>query len=100
MRAESGAITRKLLQDISHEVRDVDNASLTVIVISKCDAIRYALERAPENAPRGQYDISRWNDLILKEQVGPFVRSANNALSWLSSRVEESQARASILYLP
>lgn len=51
MRAESSAITRKLLQDISHEVQDVDNASLTVIVISKCDAIRYALEHASDDAP-------------------------------------------------
>ena len=96
MRAESSTITRKLIQDISNEVQNANNGVLTVIVISKCDAIRYALERAPENAPRGQYDISRWNDLILKEQVGPFVRSANSALSWLSSRVEESQVRASI----
>ena len=95
MRAESSAITRKLLQDISHEVQDVDNASLTVIVISKCDAIRYALEHASENAPRGQYDIGRWNDLIPKEQVGPFVRSAKNALSRMSGRVEASQPMAS-----
>ena len=95
MRAESSAITRKLLQDISHEVQNVDNASLTVIVISKCDAIRYALEHASENAPRGQYDIGRWNDLIPKEQVGPFVRSAKNALSRMSGRVEASQPMAS-----
>ena len=95
MRAESSAITRKLLQDISHEVQDADNASLTVIAISKCDAIRYALEHASENAPRGQYDIGRWNDLIPKEQVGPFVRSAKNALSRMSGRVEASQPMAS-----
>mgnify|MGYP002752333494 FL=1 len=95
MRAESSAITRKLLQDISHEVQDADNASLTVIVISKCDAIRYALEHASENAPRGQYDIGRWNDLIPKEQVGPFVRSAKNALSRMSGRGEASQPMAS-----
>ena len=95
MRAESSAITRKLLQDISHQVHNVDNASLTVIVISKCDAIRYALEHASENAPRGQYDIGRWNDLIPKEQVGPFVRSAKNALSRMSGRVEASQPMAS-----
>ena len=95
MRAESSAITRKLLQDISHEVQDVDNASLTVIVISKCDAIRYALEHASDDAPRGQYDIGRWNDLIPKEQVGPFVRSAKNALSRMSGRVEASQPMAS-----
>ena len=95
MRAESSAITRKLLQDISHEVQDVDNASLTVIVISKCDAIRYALEHASDDAPRGQYDIGRWNDLIPKEQVGPFVRSAKNALSRMSGRVEGSQLMAS-----
>ena len=95
MRAESSAITRKLLQDISHEVQDADNASLTVIAISKCDAIRYALEHASEDAPRGQYDIGRWNDLIPKEQVGPFVRSAKNALSRMSGRVEASQPMAS-----
>ena len=95
MRAESSAITRKLLQDISHEVQDVDNASLTVIVISKCDAIRYALEHASNDAPRGQYDIGRWNDLIPKEQVGPFVRSAKNALSRMSGRVEASQPMSS-----
>ena len=95
MRAESSAITRKLLQDISHEVQDADNASLTVIVISKCDAIRYALEHASENAPHGRYDIGRWNDLIPKEQVGPFVRSAKNALSRMSGRVEASQPMAS-----
>ena len=95
MRAESSAITRKLLQDISHEVQDVDNASLTVIVISKCDAIRYALEHASDDAPRGQYDIGRWNDLIPKEQMGPFVRSAKNALSRMSGRVEASQPMAS-----
>ena len=95
MRAESSAITRKLLQDISHEVQDADNASLTVIAISKCDAIRYALEHASENAPRGQYDIGRWNDLIPKEQVGPFVRSAKNALSRMSGRVEASQPMSS-----
>lgn len=95
MRAESSAITRKLLQDISHEVQDADNASLTVIAISKCDAIRYALEHASENVPRGQYDIGRWNDLIPKEQVGPFVRSAKNALSRMSGRVEASQPMAS-----
>ena len=95
MRAESSAITRKLLQDISHEVQDADNASLTVIAISKCDAIRYALEHASENAPRGQYDIGRWNGLIPKEQVGPFVRSAKNALSRMSGRVEASQPMAS-----
>ena len=95
MRAESSAITRKLLQDISHEVQDVDNASLTVIVISKCDAIRYALEHASDDAPRGQYDIGRWNDLIPKEQVGPFVHSAKNALSQLSDRVEGSKITAS-----
>ena len=95
MRAESSAITRKLLQDISHEVQDADNASLTVIAISKCDAIRYALEHASKDAPRGQYDIGRWNDLIPKEQVGPFVRSAKNALSQLSDRVEDSQITAS-----
>lgn len=95
MRAESSAITRKLLQDISHEVQDADNASLTVIAISKCDAIRYALEHASENAPRGQYDIGRWNDLIPKEQVGPFVHSAKNALSRMSGRVEASQPMAS-----
>ena len=89
------SITRKLLQDISHEVQDVDNASLTVIVISKCDAIRYALEHASENAPRGRYDIGRWNDLIPKEQVGPFVHSAKNALSQLSDRVEGSKITAS-----
>ena len=96
MRAKSSTTTRKLLQGISNEVQNVDNAALTVIVISKCDAIRYALERASENAPRGQYDIGRWNDLIPEEQVDPFVRSANNALSRLSGRVEESQAMASI----
>lgn len=95
MRAESSAITRKLLQDISHEVQDADNASLTVIAISKCDAIRYALEHASKDAPRGQYDIGRWNDLIPKEQVGPFVRSAKNALSRMSGRVEASQPMAS-----
>ena len=95
MRAESSAITRKLLQDISHEVQDVDNASLTVIVISKCDAIRYALEHASDNAPRTHYDIGRWNDLIPKEQVGPFVRSAKNALSRMGGRVEGSQLMAS-----
>ena len=95
MLAESSAITRKLLQDISHEVQDADNASLTVIAISKCDAIRYALEHASENAPRGQYDIGRWNDLIPKEQVGPFVRSAKNALSRMSGRVEASQPMSS-----
>jgi len=95
MRAESSAITRKLLQDISHEVQDADNASLTVIAISKCDAIRYALEHASNDAPRGQYDIGRWNDLIPKEQVGPFVRSAKNALSRMSGRVEASQPMAS-----
>lgn len=95
MRAESSAITRKLLQDISHEVQDADNASLTVIAISKCDAIRYALEHASKDAPRGQYDIGRWNDLIPKEQVGPFVRSAKNALSRMSGRVEASQPIAS-----
>ena len=95
MRTESGAITRKLLQDISHEVQNVDNASLTVIVISKCDAIRYALEHASEDAPRGQYDIGRWNDLIPKKQVVPFVRSAKNALSWLSVRLDDSQLTAS-----
>lgn len=95
MRAESSAITRKLLQDISHEVQDVDNASLTVIVISKCDAIRYALEHASDDAPRGQYDIGRWNDLIPKEQMGPFVRSAKNALSRMSGRVEGCQLMAS-----
>ena len=95
MRAESSAITRKLLQDISHEVQDADNASLTVIAISKCDAIRYALEHALKDAPRGQYDIGRWNDLIPKEQVGPFVRSAKNALSRMSGRVEASQPMAS-----
>ena len=95
MRTESSSITRKLLQDISHEVQDADNASLTVIAISKCDAIRYALEHASENAPRGQYDIGRWNDLIPKEQVGPFVRSAKNALSRMSGRVEASQPMAS-----
>ena len=95
MRAESSAITRKLLQDISHEVQNVDNASLTVIVISKCDAIRYALEHASEDAPRGQYDIGRWNDLIPKKQAVPFVRSAKNALSRLSGRVEDSQPMAS-----
>lgn len=95
MRAESSAITRKLLQDISHEVQDADNASLTVIAISKCDAIRYALEHALKDAPRGQYDIGRWNDLIPKEQVGPFVRSAKNALSRMSGRVEASQPIAS-----
>jgi hypothetical protein len=95
MRAESSAITRKLLQDISHEVQDADNASLTVIAISKCDAIRYALEHASKEAPRGQYDIGRWNDLIPKEQVGPFVRSAKNALSRMSGRVEASQPMAS-----
>ena len=95
MRTESSSITRKLLQDISHEVRDVDNASLTVIVISKCDAIRYALEHASEDAPRGQYDIGRWNDLIPREQAGPFVRSAKNALSWLSVRLDDSQLTAS-----
>lgn len=95
MRAESSAITRKLLQDISHEVQDADNASLTVIAISKCDAIRYALEHASKDAPRGQYDIGRWNDLIPKEQVGPFVRSAKNALSRMSGRVEASQPMSS-----
>jgi len=95
MRAESSAITRKLLQDISHEVQDADNASLTVIAISKCDAIRYALEHASKDAPRGQYDIGRWNGLIPKEQVGPFVRSAKNALSRMSGRVEASQPMAS-----
>ena len=95
MRAESSAITRKLLQDISHEVQDVDNASLTVIVISKCDAIRYALEHASDNAPRTHYDSGRWNDLIPKEQVGPFVRSAKNALSRMGGRVEGSQLMAS-----
>lgn len=95
MRAESSSITRKLLQDISHEVQDADNASLTVIAISKCDAIRYALEHASKDAPRGQYDIGRWNDLIPKEQVGPFVRSAKNALSRMSGRVEASQPMAS-----
>ena len=95
MRAESSSITRKLLQDISHEVQDADNASLTVIAISKCDAIRYALEHASNDAPRGQYDIGRWNDLIPKEQVGPFVRSAKNALSRMSGRVEASQPMAS-----
>ena len=95
MRAESSAITRKLLQDISHEVQDADNASLTVIAISKCDAIRYALEHASNDAPRGQYDIGRWNDLIPKEQVGPFVRSAKNALSRMSGRVEASQPMSS-----
>ena len=95
MRAESSAITRKLLQDISHEVQDADNASLTVIAISKCDAIRYALEHASKDAPRGQYDIGRWNDLIPKEQVGPFVHSAKNALSRMSGRVEASQPMAS-----
>ena len=95
MRAESSAITRKLLQDISHEVQDAENASLTVIAISKCDAIRYALEHASNDAPRGQYDIGRWNDLIPKEQVGPFVRSAKNALSRMSGRVEASQPMAS-----
>ena len=95
MLAESSAITRKLLQDISHEVQDADNASLTVIAISKCDAIRYALEHASKDAPRGQYDIGRWNDLIPKEQVGPFVRSAKNALSRMSGRVEASQPIAS-----
>ena len=95
MRAESSAITRKLLQDISHEVRDVNNASLTVIVISKCDAIRYALEHASEDAPCGQYDIGRWNDLIPREQAGLFVRSAKNALSWLSVRLDDSQLTAS-----
>ena len=95
MLAESSAITRKLLQDISHEVQDADNASLTVIAISKCDAIRYALEHASKDAPRGQYDIGRWNDLIPKEQVGPFVRSAKNALSRMSGRVEASQPMAS-----
>ena len=95
MRAESSAITRKLLQDISHEVQDADNASLTVIAISKCDAIRYALEHASKDAPRGQYDIGRWNDLIPMEQVGPFVRSAKNALSRMSGRVEASQPMAS-----
>ena len=95
MLAESSAITRKLLQDISHEVQDADNASLTVIAISKCDAIRYALEHASNDAPRGQYDIGRWNDLIPKEQVGPFVRSAKNALSRMSGRVEASQPMAS-----
>ena len=95
MRAESSAITRKLLQDISHEVQDADNASLTVIAISKCDAIRYALEHASKDAPRGQYDIGRWNGLIPKEQVGPFVRSAKNALSRMSGRVEGSQLMAS-----
>ena len=95
MRAESSAITRKLLQDISHEVQDADNASLTVIAISKCDAIRYALEHASKDAPRGQYDIGRWNSLIPKEQVGPFVRSAKNALSRMSGRVEASQPMAS-----
>ena len=95
MRAESSAITRKLLQHISHEVQDADNASLTVIAISKCDAIRYALEHASKDAPRGQYDIGRWNDLIPKEQVGPFVRSAKNALSRMSGRVEASQPMAS-----
>ncbi len=94
MRAESSTITRKLIQDISHEVQDVDNASLTVIVISKCDAIRYALEHASEDAPRGQYDIGRWNDLIPKEQVGPFVHSAKNALSRMSGRVDGSQLMA------
>ena len=95
MLAESSAITRKLLQDISHEVQDADNASLTVIAISKCDAIRYALEHASKDAPRGQYDIGRWNDLIPKEQVGPFVRSAKNALSRMSGRVEASQPMSS-----
>lgn len=95
MLAESSAITRKLLQDISHEVQDADNASLTVIAISKCDAIRYALEHASNDAPRGQYDIGRWNDLIPKEQVGPFVRSAKNALSRMSGRVEASQPMSS-----
>ena len=95
MRTESSSITRKLLQDISHQVHNVDNASLTVIVISKCDAIRYALEHASENAPRGRYDIGRWNDLIPKEQVGPFVHSAKNALSQLSDRVEGSKITAS-----
>ena len=95
MRAESSAITRKLLQDISHEVQDADNASLTVIAISKCDAIRYALEHASKDAPRGQYDIGRWNGLIPKEQVGPFVRSAKNALSRMSGRVEASQPMSS-----
>lgn len=95
MRTESSSITRKLLQDISHQVHNVDNASLTVIVISKCDAIRYALEHASENAPRGRYDIGRWNDLIPKEQVGPFVHSAKNALSQLSDRVENSKITAS-----
>ena len=95
MLAESSAITRKLLQDISHEVQDADNASLTVIAISKCDAIRYALEHASKDAPRGQYDIGRWNGLIPKEQVGPFVRSAKNALSRMSGRVEASQPMAS-----
>ena len=95
MRAESSAITRKLLQDISHEVQDADNASLTVIAISKCDAIRYALEHASKDTPRGQYDIGRWNGLIPKEQVGPFVRSAKNALSRMSGRVEASQPMAS-----
>ena len=94
MRAESSTITRKLIQDISHEVQDVDNASLTVIVISKCDTIRYALEHASEDAPRGQYDIGRWNDLIPKEQVGPFVHSAKNALSRMSGRVDGSQLMA------
>lgn len=95
MRTESSSITRKLLQDISHQVHNVDNASLTVIVISKCDAIRYALEHASENTPHGRYDIGRWNDLIPKEQVGPFVHSAKNALSQLSDRVEDSQITAS-----
>ena len=93
--AESSTITRKLIQDISNEVQNVDNNVLTVIVISKCDAIRYALEHASEDAPRGQYDIGRWNDLIPREQAGPFVRSAKNALSWLSVRLDDSQLTAS-----
>ena len=38
MRAESSTITRKLIQDISNEIQNVDNNVLTVIVISKCDA--------------------------------------------------------------